>query len=64
MESIELKNANIKNCACYYFYDIIKIEDFDFDNILLYEKSYKNILTYSFSYKSLINAKPLRIRFD
>ena len=64
MESIELKNVNIKNCAFYYFYDIIKIEDFDFDNILLFEKSYKNILTYNFSHKSLINAKPLRIRFD
>ena len=28
------------------FNDIIKIEDFDFDNILLDEKLYENILSY------------------
>ena len=35
----ELKQINIKNCACYYFHDILKIEDFDIDNILIDEKS-------------------------
>ena len=30
----------------YYFHDVIKFEDFDFDNILMYEKSYENILIY------------------
>ena len=30
MESNVLKEIGIKNRACYY-YDIIKIEDFDFD---------------------------------
>ena len=50
----------IKNRTFYYFDEMIKIEDFDFDNVLLDEKSYKNI---SISYKSLIDAKPLRIRF-
>ena len=45
MESNDgLKEINIKNFTCYYFDDIIKIEDFDFDNILLDEKSHKNIL--------------------
>ena len=29
---------------CYYFDDIIKLENFDFDNILFNEKSYENIL--------------------
>ena len=29
----KLKEINIKNCTCYYFDDIVKIEDFDFDNI-------------------------------
>ena len=29
---------------CYYFDDIIKFEDFDFDNNLIDEKSHKNIL--------------------
>ena len=36
---------------CYYFNDIIKFEDFDFDKILLDEKSYEHILIYDiFSY--------------
>ena len=59
----ELKKVGIKNCTCYYFDDIVKIEDFDFD-ILLDEKSSENILIYDASYKTLIDAKPLRILFD
>ena len=35
-----LKEINIKNLTCYYFDDIIKLEDFNLDNILLDEKSY------------------------
>ena len=31
---------------CYNFDDIIKLEDFNFDNIFMYEKSHKNILVY------------------
>ena len=54
----KLKEINIKNRLCYYFNDMIKIEDFDFDNILLDEKSYGNILIYDISYKILIDAKP------
>ena len=42
-----LKEINIKNLTCYYFDDMIKIEDFDFDYISLDEKSYENILVYS-----------------
>ena len=64
MENNELKRFCIKNRMCHYFEDIIKIEDFDFDNILLNEKSYKNILVYDISYKSLIGAKKLRIWFN
>ena len=60
----ELKEIDIKDCIWYYFNDIIKTEDFDFDNILIDEKSYENILGYNISYKSLIESKPLRIRFD
>ena len=45
----ELKVTNIKNWTCYYFDDIIKIEEFDFDNILLDEKLHKNILIYEIS---------------
>ena len=60
----ELIEINIKNHTCYYFDDIIKIEDVDFDNILLDEKSYKNILVYDIAYKTFIGAKPLCLRFD
>ena len=42
ISKIYLKNGNIKNRLSYCFDDIIKIEDFDFDNILIDEKSYKN----------------------
>ena len=52
---------------CYYFDDIMKIEDINFDNILLDKKSYKtyeNILIYEISYKIFMAVKSLRIRFD
>ena len=38
MESNELKEGHTKNFTCYYFDDIINIEDFNFDNILIDEK--------------------------
>ena len=62
--NVKLKEIDIKNCTCYYFDDMIKIEDFDLDNILTDKKSYENILVYNISYKSLIDYIPLRIRFD
>ena len=60
----ELKNLDIKNRRCYYFDDIIKIEVFDLDNFLLYEKSCKSILVYNISDKILIDSKSLGVRFD
>ena len=60
----EFRKAHIKNHTCYYFDGIIKIEDFDFDNISLDEKSYENILVYDISCKTLIGTKPLLISFD
>ena len=47
-----------------FFDDIIKIEGFDFDNILLDKELHVNILIYGISYKILIGTKPLRIRLD
>ena len=44
--------------------DIIKIEGFDLNNILLSEKSYEKILMYDVLYKTLFGAKPLCIIFD
>ena len=60
----KLKEVDIKNHTCYYFDDIIKIEDFDLDNILINQKSYKNILVYNIFYQILIDSKPLCITFD
>ena len=48
---------------CYYFDDIIKLENLDSD-ILLEKKPYKNVLIYDISEKALIRAKPLRIRLN
>ena len=57
----ELKETDLKNRTCYYFDDIVKIENFNINNILIDEKPYENILVYNSSYKSLIDSKPLRI---
>ena len=51
------EKVGIKKRACYCFEDIIKIEDFDFDNILFVEKSYENILICDDSYKTLKKSK-------
>ena len=58
MENNEFKKVSIKNRTCYYFDDIIKLEDFDLDDISIDEKSYENILIYDISCKALIDAKP------
>ena len=60
----EIKEIKIKNLMCYYFDEIMKIEDFNLDNILKDEKTYKNILVYNISYKPLIDAKPLQFALD
>ena len=60
----KLKKIDIKNCMCCYFDDIIKIEDFYLDNILIGKKPHENILFYNISYKSLTDSKTLRVRFD
>ena len=40
MENSKFKKVRFKNCTCYYFVDIIKLEDFDLDDILIDEKSH------------------------
>ena len=61
----EFKKNDIRNCACYYLDDIMRVEGIDFDNILLDEKSYENILTHDISYKTFMGAKTfILIRFD
>ena len=44
----ELRKVRIKTRASCYFDNIMKLEDFDFDNILIDEKSYENILIWNF----------------
>ena len=46
MGNNEFRKLCIKNPTCYYFDDIIKLEDFDIDNILIDEKSHEIILIY------------------
>ena len=59
MENSEFKKAHIKNRKCYYVDDIIKLEDFNLDNILIDRKSHENILIYDISFKTLIGPQPL-----
>ena len=60
----ELKKVRIKNRACYYFDEIIKLEDFNLDNILIEKKSHENTFIYNISFKNLTGSKALRIGFD
>ena len=46
IEINEFKEVRIKNCACHYFDDIIKLENFNLDNISINEKSCESILIY------------------
>ena len=54
----------------FYFHGIIKLEDFDLDNVLMDGKSYEDILIYDISYQTLNDSKPLQfcnwkpIRFE
>ena len=54
MENNEFLNVHTKIRTCYYFNDIIKLEDFDIDNVFIHEKSHENNLIYDISYKVLL----------
>ena len=60
----KLKEIDIKNCACFYYDDIIKDVDIYFSDILLKGKLYENISLYEISYKTSMGPKPLLIRFN
>ena len=49
---MSFKKVHIKNCTCYYLDVIIKLEDFDIDNLLIDEESQESILIYDISYKT------------
>ena len=59
----ELKEIDIKHCACYYS-DDIRAGDFGFNNVLLSSKSFENTLIYDISYKTFMSARALGISFD
>ena len=60
----KLKETVIENGTFFCFHDIMKIEDFDFNNTLINEKSYENVLIYYILYITLTVTTPLHIRFD
>ena len=51
--SNKVKDINIKNRAYNFFNDIIKVENFDPNNIKIDEKSYKYILIYYIGYVTI-----------
>ena len=59
----EFKIININNNRCYYFDDIMEVDDIYVDRISLDKKLYKNILVYNILYKKFMDTKPLHIRF-
>ena len=50
--------------TCYYFDDIIKFEDFNFDNILINKMSHGIIFIDNTTCRILVGAKPVRISFE
>ena len=59
--SNKVKDIDIKNCAYYFFNDIINIKNFDPNNIKIDEKSYKNILIYYLGYVTIKDLKYVTI---
>ena len=47
----------VENRTCYYSNNIIRLEDFDIDNILMDEKSHTNTLISDISYKTLTGSE-------
>ena len=52
---MNFSKVRIKIRTCYYFDDLIKLEDFRLDNVLIDENSYENIFIYDISYKTFAN---------
>ena len=58
----KLKEIGIKNRTCYYFNNIMRVIDLNFNNISLDEKLcknfFENILVYDIWYKTIMGKKP------
>ena len=59
--SSKVKDIDIKSHTYYYFNDIIKIKNFDPNNIKIDKKSYKNILIYYIGYMTTKNSTYVKI---
>ena len=59
--SNKVKDIDMKNRTWYFFNDIIKIKNFDSNNIKIDEKSYKNILIYYTGYVTIRDSKYVKI---
>ena len=57
----KVKDKDIKNCAYYFFDDIIDIKNFDLNNIKIDENSFKNILIYYIGYVTIKDSKYVKI---
>ena len=60
----KLKEIYVKDCACYYFDDIITGTDINFTDILLGNKLYENISVYGILHEILMASKSLSISFN
>ena len=59
--SNKVKDISIKKHIYYLFNDIIKIKNFDPNNIKIDEKSFKNILIYYIGYVTIKDWKYVKI---
>ena len=59
-----LEKVLIKNHTCYNFDDIINLENFNLDNVLIAKESRENVLIYDISYQTLIEPRRVRIKFE
>ena len=56
-----IKEINIKNRTCYFFDDMISIEDFDLNLRKIDKKSYKNINFYYIGYITMKDSDYVKI---
>ena len=59
--SNKVKDINIKNRRDYFFNDINDIENFDPNNINIYEKSHEDILIYYIGYVRIKDSKYVKV---
>ena len=61
MRKSKIKSTNIKKQLYSFFNDMIKIKNFDLNNIKLDQKSYENIVIYCIGYVTIKDSKYVKI---